>query len=117
MSHRDAIGEWERDIVGAVALRDEAIDRVAKRKVFDRAYNLAVNYAQHHEDFTSEDVRDWIENRDPDAGLELATEPRVLGAVMRKLGTRGIAYASDSYRIVGRKSNHCRPQRVWRGLA
>lgn len=105
-----------RDVPVAVEARDTAINHVESRDCFDRAYLVAEAYVRMlraGQTFTSEDVRDYLAVTDPILAAEVALEPRVLGAVMRTLGRRGVARATDRTVSVGRTSNHHRPQRVW----
>lgn len=58
--------------------------------------------------FTADDV--W------EAGLEKPREGRALGAVMRQARSAGFLEPTDTYVPSRIRSNHSKPQRVWRSL-
>lgn len=82
----------------------EANNALAAQVLFD----IAVHTARQRESFTSDDV--WS------AANIKVREPRVMGAVMRRLHSEGFAEPM-AFQIQGyRPVNHARPQRVWRSL-
>jgi hypothetical protein len=95
---------------GGREARDDAIDRVEKNNELAAEALLAVaaDVARERAYFTSDDV--WA------AADISAREPRVMGAVMRRVLRDGLAEPLQETRQGHRGINHARPQRLWRSL-
>ena len=95
-------------------LRDEAMRQVAEHSpissevLYEVACQLARTSALSGEPFTGDDVWDAV-------GEMVVREKRVLGPVMRRLGSNGVAYNTGLYRQAHRGINHARPQALWQG--
>lgn len=90
--------------------RDLSIDAVEVNNELAASvlFDIAVYVARKMEYFTSDDV--WS------AANVKVREPRVMGAVMRRLREDGWAIPLSTMREGYRKCNHARPQRLWRSL-
>ena len=90
--------------------RDLSIDQVEVNNELAASvlFDIAVYVARKLPTFTSDDV--WS------AANVTVREPRVMGAVMRRLHMDGWAEPENVLRQGYRPVNHARPQRVWRSL-
>lgn len=93
------------------AARDEAIGRAddhADTEWKRHAEQVIAWTARALGEFTTDDVWDRI-------GSGFSThEPRALGALMKRLATRGVITPTERYRTSKRTECHNRPVRVWR---
>lgn len=97
----------------AEAVRDEAIDRVARGMDPDwrNAAAAAVTMvALARDEFTTDDVWDALREVDD------AREPRALGAIMRQAQRQGLCVKTDRVVNSRRVECHARPVAVWRSL-
>lgn len=95
--------------------RDVALERVARRGyAMERAQRAANHVSKRNEFFTAEDIREAMRVHDPEGFAAVNDEPRVLGATMQWLKRTGRAVPTERHVQTGRRSNHARPQRVWR---
>jgi hypothetical protein len=90
--------------------RDLSIDTVEVNNELAASvlFDIAVYVARKMPTFTSDDV--WS------AANVKVREPRVMGAVMRRMRVDGWAEPLDTTSQGYRPVNHARPQRVWRSL-
>jgi hypothetical protein len=101
-------------IEAGIALRDEALARVAKRAEgeergwTERALDFLHNYAKTHATFTAEDVALAAKG----AGIE-AAEGRVWGSVMRRAMLRGWVTHTHRYVPSTNPTCHRSPKAVW----
>lgn len=103
------------DIVGARRERDRAIDRVdqASDDIWKRAADLAIrSVAYTRLDFTTDDV--WVALHE--MAVESPTEPRALGAAMRRAQRAGLIEPTNRVEQSARPVCHAAPKRVWQSL-
>lgn len=94
-------------------LRDAALHSIEAAEQFQgdwyaAVYGLTRQIARTHELFTTDDV--WARARSLGAPR---TDPRVMGAVMRRIARDDIAYRTRHYRDSTRPCCHRRPIPIW----
>lgn len=95
----------------AARVRDAAIDAVEanRRDLVEAGVRAAGEVAASSAEFTSLDVRRVMEKR----GYSLASEPRILGAIMRAASLREVIRRTDRTAVSDSTTAHKRPVRVW----
>ena len=94
-------------------LRDAAINAIEAAEQFQgdwysAVYGITRRIARTNEFFTTDDV--WKEARSLGAPR---TDPRVMGAVMRRISRDDVAYRTRHYRDSTRPACHSRPIPIW----
>lgn len=85
----------------------EQVERNAAPDWKAEAERVIEDVAGLYEHFTTDDVWERITTH--------THEPRALGALMRKMASRGVIEATSDWYISKRPECHGRPLRVWRG--
>lgn len=102
------VRQHEFDLDQGRSARDQAIRDVGDHaeEEADRLYEAACSVARLGEPFTTDDV--WKA-----AGPCESHDPRVMGAVMRRLQRAGHARPTNRYESSELVACHARPKRVW----
>jgi hypothetical protein len=101
-----------RNRAAAIAARDEAIERVgenANAAWKERAYQAVLRAARTREDFTTDDVWEFLDADDR------PHEPRAMGAIMQDAKRAGVIEAvRGAVRQSEHATCHARPKQVWK---